>query len=192
MAVLPENGCDIVEVIDRSTGVDVMVRTPWGFGRRPGHGPDVARALSRAVLGRLAGAAAERRRRDGAARRRVGVPRRGGHHRVAGRRARRRHRAPVGVAHDRSARDRARDPRARPGARGRRARPQRRRRVDRRDVGPPPRVRGAADRARLHDLDGRAHVHRGRPRAWRRARARRDLEPGRTHASRPAGRSTSR
>jgi Domain of unknown function (DUF4432) len=39
VAVLPENGCDIVEVIDRSTGVDVMVRTPWGFGRRPVTGP---------------------------------------------------------------------------------------------------------------------------------------------------------
>ena len=110
VAVLPENGCDIVEVIDRSTGVDVMVRTPWGYRTSPGHGPDVARALSRAVLGRLAGAAAERRRRDGAARRRVGVPWRGGHHRVAGRRARRCRRAPVGIADDRSARDRARDP----------------------------------------------------------------------------------
>ena len=39
VAVLPENGCDIVEVIDRSTGVDVMVRTPWGYGRRPVTGP---------------------------------------------------------------------------------------------------------------------------------------------------------
>ena len=37
--MLPENGCDIVEVIDRSTGVDVMVRTPWGYGRRPVTGP---------------------------------------------------------------------------------------------------------------------------------------------------------
>ena len=28
VTVLPENGCDIVEVIDRSTGVDVMVPAP--------------------------------------------------------------------------------------------------------------------------------------------------------------------
>ena len=46
VAVLPENGCDIVEVIDRSTGVDVMVRTPWGFGRRPVTGPKTPRLRS--------------------------------------------------------------------------------------------------------------------------------------------------
>jgi hypothetical protein len=35
VALLPEKGCDIVEVVDSRTGVDVMLRTPWGFGRPP-------------------------------------------------------------------------------------------------------------------------------------------------------------
>jgi hypothetical protein len=35
VALLPGKGCDIVEVVDRSSGVDVMMRTPWGFGRPP-------------------------------------------------------------------------------------------------------------------------------------------------------------
>jgi hypothetical protein len=35
VALLPENGCDIVEVVDRASGVDVMLRAPWGYGRRP-------------------------------------------------------------------------------------------------------------------------------------------------------------
>jgi Domain of unknown function (DUF4432) len=38
VAVLPENGCDIVEAIDRATGINVLVRTPWGFGRRTATG----------------------------------------------------------------------------------------------------------------------------------------------------------
>ena len=35
VTLLPEKGCDIVEVVDRRTGIDVMMRTPWGFGRPP-------------------------------------------------------------------------------------------------------------------------------------------------------------
>jgi hypothetical protein len=35
VTLLPEKGCDIVEVVDRRSGVDVMSRPPWGFGRRP-------------------------------------------------------------------------------------------------------------------------------------------------------------
>jgi hypothetical protein len=35
VALLPGKGCDIVEVVDRRSGVDVMLRTPWGFGRPP-------------------------------------------------------------------------------------------------------------------------------------------------------------
>jgi hypothetical protein len=35
VALLPGKGCDIVEVVDRRSGVDVMMRTPWGFGRPP-------------------------------------------------------------------------------------------------------------------------------------------------------------
>ncbi|HEY1478517.1 MAG TPA: aldose 1-epimerase [Gaiellales bacterium] len=35
VTLLPEKGCDIVEVIDRRTGIDVLGRPPWGFGRRP-------------------------------------------------------------------------------------------------------------------------------------------------------------
>jgi hypothetical protein len=35
VTLLPEKGCDIVEIVDRRTGIDVMLRTPWGFGRPP-------------------------------------------------------------------------------------------------------------------------------------------------------------
>jgi hypothetical protein len=35
VTILPEKGCDIVEVVDRQSGVDVLMRAPWGFGRRP-------------------------------------------------------------------------------------------------------------------------------------------------------------
>ncbi len=39
MTLLPEKGCDIVELIDRRTGVDVLFKTPWGYARRPVHAP---------------------------------------------------------------------------------------------------------------------------------------------------------
>jgi hypothetical protein len=37
--VLPGKGCDVVELVDRRTGVDVLFRTPWGFRRPPAHVP---------------------------------------------------------------------------------------------------------------------------------------------------------
>jgi hypothetical protein len=43
VTLLPEKGCDIVEVVDRQSGVDVMGRPPWGFGRRPTAGASLER-----------------------------------------------------------------------------------------------------------------------------------------------------
>jgi Domain of unknown function (DUF4432) len=39
VTVLPEKGCDIIKLVDRETGVDVLVKTPWAYGRRPVHTP---------------------------------------------------------------------------------------------------------------------------------------------------------
>ena len=39
VTLLPEKGCDIVELIDRRSGLDVLFKTPWGYGRRPLHSP---------------------------------------------------------------------------------------------------------------------------------------------------------
>lgn len=39
VTVLPEKGCDIIALVDRRTGVDVLVKTPWAYGRRPVHAP---------------------------------------------------------------------------------------------------------------------------------------------------------
>ena len=39
VTLLPGKGCDIVELIDRASGVDVLFKTPWRFGRRPIHTP---------------------------------------------------------------------------------------------------------------------------------------------------------
>ena len=30
VTLLPEKGCDILELIDRSTGIDVLFKAPWG------------------------------------------------------------------------------------------------------------------------------------------------------------------
>jgi hypothetical protein len=35
ITVLPGKGCDILEAIDRHSGVDVLARAPWGYGRLP-------------------------------------------------------------------------------------------------------------------------------------------------------------
>jgi hypothetical protein len=35
VTVLPQKGCDVVEAIDRASGIDVLMRAPWGFGRPP-------------------------------------------------------------------------------------------------------------------------------------------------------------
>lgn len=37
VSLLPEKGCDILELVDRRTGVDVLFKTPWGYGRKPVH-----------------------------------------------------------------------------------------------------------------------------------------------------------
>jgi hypothetical protein len=37
VTLLPEKGCDILELVDRESGVDVLVKTPWTPGRRPVH-----------------------------------------------------------------------------------------------------------------------------------------------------------
>jgi hypothetical protein len=39
VTLLPEKGCDILELIDRRTGIDVLFKAPWGYGRRPVHAP---------------------------------------------------------------------------------------------------------------------------------------------------------
>ena len=39
VTLLPEKGCDILELIDRGTGIDVLFQAPWGYGRRPVHAP---------------------------------------------------------------------------------------------------------------------------------------------------------
>lgn len=35
VTVLPGKGCDILEVVDRRSGIDVLMKTPWGYGRTP-------------------------------------------------------------------------------------------------------------------------------------------------------------
>jgi hypothetical protein len=37
--LLPGKGCDVLELIDRSTGVDVLFKSPWGYGRRSLYAP---------------------------------------------------------------------------------------------------------------------------------------------------------
>ncbi|HEU4976285.1 MAG TPA: aldose 1-epimerase [Baekduia sp.] len=37
VTLLPEKGCDIVELVHRETGIDVLFKAPWGWGRRPMH-----------------------------------------------------------------------------------------------------------------------------------------------------------
>ena len=39
VTLLPGKGCDIVELIDQASGIDVLFKTPWRFGRRPIHAP---------------------------------------------------------------------------------------------------------------------------------------------------------
>jgi hypothetical protein len=39
VTLLPEKGCDILELVDRRTGIDVLFKAPWGYGRRPVHAP---------------------------------------------------------------------------------------------------------------------------------------------------------
>ncbi len=39
VTVLPEKGCDILELVDRRSGIDVLFKAPWGYGRRPLYAP---------------------------------------------------------------------------------------------------------------------------------------------------------
>jgi hypothetical protein len=39
VTLLPDKGCDILELVDRRSGVDVLFKAPWGYGRRPVHAP---------------------------------------------------------------------------------------------------------------------------------------------------------
>jgi len=37
VTLLPEKGCDVLDLVDRESGVDVLLKTPWTPGRRPVH-----------------------------------------------------------------------------------------------------------------------------------------------------------
>ena len=37
--LLPEKGCDVLELVDLESGIDVLLKTPWTPGRRPVHAP---------------------------------------------------------------------------------------------------------------------------------------------------------
>jgi hypothetical protein len=39
VTLLPEKGCDVLDLIDRESGIDVLLKTPWTPGRRPVHTP---------------------------------------------------------------------------------------------------------------------------------------------------------
>jgi hypothetical protein len=40
VGLLPGKGCDVLEVIDRASGIDVLFKAPWGRGRVPAFAPD--------------------------------------------------------------------------------------------------------------------------------------------------------
>ena len=35
VTLLPDKGCDVLELVHRASGVDVLLKTPWTPGRRP-------------------------------------------------------------------------------------------------------------------------------------------------------------
>jgi hypothetical protein len=39
VTLLPEKGCDVLDLVDRESGLDVLLKTPWTPGRRPVHAP---------------------------------------------------------------------------------------------------------------------------------------------------------
>ena len=39
VTLLPEKGCDVLELVHRASGVDVLLKTPWSPGRPPIHAP---------------------------------------------------------------------------------------------------------------------------------------------------------
>jgi hypothetical protein len=51
VTLLPEKGCDVVELVERTSGVDVLLKTPWAYGRRPVHAPSSFEAWIEAYPG---------------------------------------------------------------------------------------------------------------------------------------------
>jgi hypothetical protein len=49
--LLPEKGCDVLELVDLESGVDVLLKTPWTPGRRPVHTPGSLEAWIEAYPG---------------------------------------------------------------------------------------------------------------------------------------------
>lgn len=39
VTLLPGKGCDVIELTDRRSGIDVLFKTPWRYGRRAMHAP---------------------------------------------------------------------------------------------------------------------------------------------------------
>jgi hypothetical protein len=40
VTLLPEKGCDILELVDCRSGIDVLFKAPWGHGRKPVYAPN--------------------------------------------------------------------------------------------------------------------------------------------------------
>jgi Domain of unknown function (DUF4432) len=51
VTLLPEKGCDVLDLIHRESGVDVLLKTPWTPGRRPIHAPSSLEAWLEAYPG---------------------------------------------------------------------------------------------------------------------------------------------
>jgi hypothetical protein len=51
VTLLPEKGCDVLELIDRRTDTNVLFKTPWAYGRRPVHTPSSFEAWIEAYAG---------------------------------------------------------------------------------------------------------------------------------------------
>ncbi len=192
VTLLPGKGCDVLELVDRASGVDVLLKSPWTPGRIPVYAPSSFEAWLETypggwqlILPNGGDATVEH-----------GVE--WGFHGEAALIAWRVEEleqtravcsaelitAPLGVRRVVSL----------DGAvlRIEEARDERRRRGDRGDVGSPSCARRALPRARLHDLGARAVLSRRRPRARARACRRGRLGAGRTPRSTAADPSTSR
>jgi Domain of unknown function (DUF4432) len=51
VTLLPAKGCDVLELVDRGSGVDVLLKTPWTPGRIPVHAPSSFEAWIEAYPG---------------------------------------------------------------------------------------------------------------------------------------------
>ena len=51
VTLLPEKGCDVLELVHLESGVDVLLKTPWTPGRRPVHAPGSLEAWIEAYPG---------------------------------------------------------------------------------------------------------------------------------------------